>query len=489
MRRFALLAALLLGCQPDVPDDDPLPPGASGPVALTRQALARDGRWAIPADVLAVANRATVTITDAGPWRGEASCSGTFTQGAQRFKAWTLAHWPQVTGVGGYSCRAINGNGAVTSIHAVGRALDIFIPLDGGQADNDLGDELANYLLVHADEMGIQRVIWDRSYWRAGNTPREGEYGGAHPHHDHLHVELSVEAAEERSPFFVAGLPPPDRGPCGPALPAAGGQIDDSDACFAAYGPAQYWRSEGGAGVGGSLLWTNAFSGANPSNWAEWRFRVAAAGDYTVAVNTVAAWSRHPATRYAVRHAGGTAEPVVDLAGRDGWTELGDFTFAANTEYSVRLFDNYAQAPGADVHLTADAVRLRPVAPPPVVDAAVPAPDAAAPVRDAQAPPVDAAPWDAGLPQDAAAPRPDARPVDPDWGTPVRPDGGPAGAVDADLWDGAPPVERSFSKITGGCAAAAAPAGPAAPSGWAGLALLGLLGLGRRRARRHRAPR
>ncbi|MCA9545932.1 MAG: hypothetical protein KC613_16120, partial [Myxococcales bacterium] len=135
---FALLA--LAGCQPDAPDDDPPPTGT------LVQAQARAGRWAIPADVLRVANQANVTITDAGAWRGEGRCSGTFTRGAQRVKEWTLAHWPQVTGVGGYSCRPINGNNAVTSIHAVGRALDVFIPLDGGQADNDLGDELANYL-------------------------------------------------------------------------------------------------------------------------------------------------------------------------------------------------------------------------------------------------------------------------------------------------------------------------------------------------------
>ena len=65
-------------------------------------------------------------------------------------------------------------------------------PSFNGEVDNDLGDPLANYLVEHAQEIGIQRVIWDRTYWRLV-TNREGGYR-AHPHHDHLHVELSVDA-------------------------------------------------------------------------------------------------------------------------------------------------------------------------------------------------------------------------------------------------------------------------------------------------------
>ncbi len=464
MRFIALaLIATLIGCQPDE---------APPPIGQTVQAAAHAGRWAIPAEVLQAGSQARVTITEAGPWRGEASCSGTFTRGAQRLKEWMLAHWPQVTSVGGYSCRAINGNGNVTSIHAVGRALDVFIPLDGGEADNDLGDALANYLIVEAGSIGIQRVIWDRSYWRAGNDPREGAYNGAHPHHDHLHVELSVAAGNEGTPFFEAGLPPPDRGPCGDPLPAAGGEVDDGDDCFTAFGPGQFWRSEGGVGVGGSLLWTNAFGGANPSNWALWRFRLQAAGDYAVEVHTAAAFSRFDSVRYEVAHRGGVSTPVVDVAGRDGWTRLGEWGFAADAEYGVKLFDNYAPDPGDDVHLTADAIRLVPAG-------AVPPRDAGVPPRDATAPPpldTGVPPRDAGVPPPRdASPRPD-RPTRPEadaanWSPDFELPSAEAG-VDAGAEAGG-----ETSSLKGGCHAAPGHRG----AGW--LLLLACLGLGRRWAR------
>ena len=205
-------------------------------VAAFAQAI--PGRWMPSPEAVAAGERADVPITEAGPWRGESSCSGTFTVGAQALEGWLRDHWPQVSGVGGYSCRPINGNSAVTSIHAVGRAVDIFIPLDGGEADNGLGDSLANYLMVHATEMGIQRVIWDLTVWSAGGVPRA--YGGEHPHHDHLHVELSVPASMEQTPFFMNGLPAPERGPCAPPIVAEGGTIDSESPCLGLYGPSRY---------------------------------------------------------------------------------------------------------------------------------------------------------------------------------------------------------------------------------------------------------
>ncbi|MCB9537536.1 MAG: MYXO-CTERM sorting domain-containing protein [Myxococcales bacterium] len=472
---IGVLTLAVAGCEPPEGDD----------IVERAAALAHEGRWAIPGDVLAEAAQSRVPITDAGPWRGEASCSGTFTVGARRLGDWIEVHFPQVTGVGGYSCRSINGNNNVTSIHAVGRALDVFIPLDGGQADNDLGDELANYLLVNAQYIGIQRVIWDRTYWRSGDAPREGYYDGAHPHHDHLHVELSVAAGNQQTPFFTDGLPAPDRGPCAPPLGVEGGVIDDDGPCFVPYGPAQYWRSVGGEGHGGGLLWTNAFQNDTPSNWGQWRFEVAAAGTYTVEVHTVAAYSLHDAVRYAVQHAGGSAERVVDLAGKTGWTALGDFRFEPGNAYSVSMFDNVPGAIGSDVHITADAVRLRaeaPPPPPPRMDAAPPPP----PPRDAGAPPPPP-PEDAGAPpppaRDAFVPPP-ARdafvppPVGDDAEPPPFQDDDPMPGVDAGLGGPADDETRAVSsKQSGGCDTT--PDAPA-PAWWG---LLGLLGLWVRRRR------
>ena len=74
------------------------------------------------------------------------------------------------------------------------------MPLDGGEADNTLGDPIANYLIRNATELGVQFFIWDRSKW---NIEYGGPkyYGGSHPHHDHLHIELTPDAAHNGRNF------------------------------------------------------------------------------------------------------------------------------------------------------------------------------------------------------------------------------------------------------------------------------------------------
>ena len=334
------------------------------------EALAIAGRWQPSASAEQRGQTADVPITEAGPWRGEAvSCSGTFTEGAQAVREWVFAHWPQVTDVQGYSCRPINGNANSTSIHAVGRALDIFIPLDEGEADNELGDPLANYLMEHAEEMGIQRVIWDRTIWTAGRASYE--YGGAHPHHDHLHIELSVPGGERDAPFFRDGLPAPTFEPCAPPLEASGGVIDSESSCLSLYGQARFWRSVEGQGYGGSLYWTNAFENESPSNSARWRFSVSQSGTYELAVHSVAEYSVHEGVRYEIHSAEGVTPIRLNIAGQDGWVRLGEARFEAGAgEYFVELFDNYDAPPGPDPHIIVDALKISstspPVDPPPV---------------------------------------------------------------------------------------------------------------------------
>ncbi|MBM4291133.1 MAG: hypothetical protein FJ138_06550, partial [Deltaproteobacteria bacterium] len=325
------------------------------------EALAVAGRWVIPQSVLSVAARSGVTITDAGRWNGESSCSGTFSEGARRLKAWVQSNWSQVTSIGGYSCRPINGNPNVTSIHAVGRALDIFIPLHGDAADNDLGDPVANYLVEHAQEIGVQRVIWDRTIWNGGASPETHEYTGAHPHHDHIHVEISVAASNLMTPFFEAGEPPLTQEACAPPLPAAGGVLDSDGPCLDLYGPARYWRSVGGEGHGGSLFWTNAFQSGSPSNWARWRFAVSAPGAYDVSIHSVASYSRFSRVRYLIRSADGDRALVMDPSGVSGWFSLGAARFAPGEEFSVEVYDNDPTQPtGSDQHIVVDALRLTP---------------------------------------------------------------------------------------------------------------------------------
>ncbi len=132
----------------------------------------------------------------------DANCTGTFTVGAESLRQFVLDTWvPPVTSVGGYSCRAIVG-GSQTSVHSVGRAIDIMVSAldpEGLQT----GDEIRNVLINNAEVLGIQRVIWNRKTW-APNTDGWRDYTGENPHTDHLHVEINLEASE--NPNLAGGL-------------------------------------------------------------------------------------------------------------------------------------------------------------------------------------------------------------------------------------------------------------------------------------------
>jgi hypothetical protein len=81
---------------------------------------------------------------------------------------------------------------------------DVVVLTIDGDADNNTGDEIGNWLVSHAEYVGIQLVIWDHSVWQA-SLPDEklGPYTGPNPHIDHLHVELTRQAAElEATEFF-----------------------------------------------------------------------------------------------------------------------------------------------------------------------------------------------------------------------------------------------------------------------------------------------
>lgn len=309
----------------------------------------------IPPEVEAAGETQVVPRSEGGPWVGESGCSETYTPGAMAVQAWIEAYWPQVIHIGGYSCRPINGDETRMSVHATGRALDLHIPLDGEEADNDLGDPLANYLIEHAEEIGIQRIIWDRWFWRS-DPPTHGMYTGAHDHHDHLHIELSEPAANMETTWFDGPMGPPDLGVCGDAV-GAHAIIDDTSPCFERFGPSMFWREVDGVGEGGRIFWTNAFENDTPSNWARWRFHVAADAQYRVEVSSVADHAVHTAVRYEVFGASGRREVVIDPSGIDGWNDLGLHDFRVGEEAWVAVYDNYGPVP-ADQNITVDAIQL-----------------------------------------------------------------------------------------------------------------------------------
>ncbi len=343
------------------------------------QLLAHDGPWVPPDDIVNQAANFDIEFTGAGPWVGESGCSGNFTAGGAALRQWVYDNWPQVSHVGGYACRPINGDSSTMSVHATGRAIDIHIPLDGGQADNDLGDPLANWLLEHAEEIGVQSIIWDRWIWSPSRSSRSRAYTGAHPHHDHLHVELTPEASRLETPWFQGEMGAPTLSGCDEPLPAQGGVIDDSNTCFQAFGPAQYWRVVEGEGEGGSLRWTNAFKSDEPSNWARWRINLEEAGEYALEYRNVPTYAIYDSARYVIRHNGEESDVYVDLsAGTEEWESLGRFTFAAGSDQWVAIHDNAPIEVPDDQHILADAIRLRRVMeglPPAIVDSNNETPD------------------------------------------------------------------------------------------------------------------
>jgi MYXO-CTERM domain-containing protein len=196
-------------------------------------AVAVPGDWVPPAATLARSNPQHVPVVD--PPRITGSCMSTcpgnvwgactdrgcsgLLPGTIELQRYIQGRWGYVGAGGNYSCRR-NSNPAscdFLSVHSVGRAIDLMIPVVGGDADNTLGDAVANWLIENAEYIGIQRVIWDGKYWNGSRVNNHfsdisdalcsGRYCTDH-HVNHIHAELSVDGANRRTRFFTAGPPP-----------------------------------------------------------------------------------------------------------------------------------------------------------------------------------------------------------------------------------------------------------------------------------------
>lgn len=199
--------------------------------------LNKPGRWGLPAATRQAGVASSIGYDSAPRW-SRRNCSGGLKVGAKALGDFLTDNFVGARYFQGYNCRQIRGSSSM-SMHGTGRAIDVFVPLDRGRADNDLGDEIANYLVENSEALGIQMVIWDQTIWRAGRADRR--YGGAHPHHDHLHIELTHDAAA-RSQIDLTrtpGEPSPWIGtPCS----------SDSDCGFSANGATGFCHEFGGDG-------------------------------------------------------------------------------------------------------------------------------------------------------------------------------------------------------------------------------------------------
>ena len=140
--------------------------------------------------------RASWPYEDPGPWTGPASCSGGPTPGVRALRAYLEANFRVTTG--GYDCRPNTANTNVVSVHGTGRAIDVFI-----HGDMVEGTRVADWLVRHAEEIGVPVVIWDHVIWNAQRGARP--YTGPVPHTDHVHVELATRAANLQTAWFTQG--------------------------------------------------------------------------------------------------------------------------------------------------------------------------------------------------------------------------------------------------------------------------------------------
>lgn len=200
----ALLAAMAPGCGADESDDDgDDEQDVDAQIDSSEAAIAVPGGWKPSAGAVRAASAARFAYDSAsGP------CSGRLLPGADalgdavaaRFRRNIASPGGGMPAVQGYNCRSIRGGGG-RSIHGTGRALDIFIPRIRGKADNTKGDAVANWLLENASQLGVQAIIWDRAAWSV-RSKRVGRYTGQHPHDDHVHVEITEEAAAKQLAWY-----------------------------------------------------------------------------------------------------------------------------------------------------------------------------------------------------------------------------------------------------------------------------------------------
>lgn len=153
--------------------------------------------------------------------------------------------------------------------------------------------------------------------------------------------------------FWMGAMPPT----CEP-IPAAGGFIDEGDACALLGGDLRFWRVANDAGYGGTLRWTNATSSASPSNYATWTMRFAQAGDYEILLHLDPAYAQSTRAPYSLAWAGGTESITVDQSA-EPIRSLGVFAFETGTDYLLRVDDNSGEPVSDMVHIVADAIEIR----------------------------------------------------------------------------------------------------------------------------------
>jgi len=150
--------------------------------------------------------RSLIPYTGGGP-NDPARCVAHPTPQALGLKHLIQRSFPWARDIGMLAC-SMHG----PTVHNVGRALDVMMPR--GESAGSKGTELANWLVEHALDLGIQLVIWNHSQWQPSfrgqvlqpasrlihyvphNYATHAEQTDpTNTHEDHVHVEVTETAA------------------------------------------------------------------------------------------------------------------------------------------------------------------------------------------------------------------------------------------------------------------------------------------------------
>lgn len=175
-----------------------------------------------------------VSYTPDPPWDDGAHCTGEQLPAVRALGSALMDRFPVILQAQGYNCRPNSALPSRMSVHGTGRAIDLMMP-----RGDTRGDEIGDWLIEHAAELGIQLVIWRGTIWSVARNPL-GEfraYTGPSSHEDHLHVELNEDGAADQEAAALVLDDAPSRSGGGVVMAAVGISI-------AVVGAFALWRFE-----------------------------------------------------------------------------------------------------------------------------------------------------------------------------------------------------------------------------------------------------
>jgi hypothetical protein len=244
MHKISLMIPFVLavGCSSATTGGDD--PESAG---VTSADLQAGGDWEISDEAHSMMQSFSLSYDDSGP-----DCSGGYTDGAKKLGEMIKSRFPSAIDHNeGYACRANTANPNKLSIHAMGRAVDIMMAQTADSGGRDAGKEVADYLLLNGDLLGVQFIIWDTTKCNLSQKAC-GHYSGPNPHTDHIHVEINEDAAGLNAPFYQGtSLREPGGGSSGGSSSGGSSSGGSSSGGSSSGGTSSGGTSSGGSSSGG----------------------------------------------------------------------------------------------------------------------------------------------------------------------------------------------------------------------------------------------